>query len=213
MCGGGDVSPSTRPEIGAALRSLVCAFLNFLPAWIALKRAERSPVGAGAAIPAAGGAGAGGAPGGGGGGGGAGVSAGMFVDIGGADGGGGGGGGGAGLLGSADAAGFDAPEAAADWGRDGGRMLLKSCAASWLRLSRDAESSSSLSSLSSVSFSLMSPQSSSLSPGAVWYVVLTLGGAGLFDGGGANDAGGAGGGGGAGAAGASVGGAAGEEAA
>ena len=85
-------------------------------------------------------------------------------------------------------------------------MLPKSCCASLLRWSLDELSSSSL--LSSSSFSWMSSQSSSLSPGAVWYEVFTVGGAGLFEG-----AGGGGGGGATAVGGAGAGGAVGGEAA
>ena len=108
MWAGGAVSPRTFPETGAALRSFVCAFLSFLPAWIAFSSALRSPVGAGAATAGALGAtGAGGAAGAGG----AGGAAGMLFAIGGADGGGGGGAGTAGLDGSEA---FEGPGGAAD---------------------------------------------------------------------------------------------------
>ena len=129
----------TAPATGGALRSFVTAFLKRVPLAIALNNALRSPEGAGAAMTGAEGGGGGtGAPAGGGGGGGANTDGGgTAANAGGAE----GGGGGAGVEGVEGTA-----VGATDWGRDGGRMLPKSCWASLLRVSREESSSSSLSS-------------------------------------------------------------------
>lgn len=115
MCGGGATSPMTLPDTGGALRSFVWALRSLAPPWMALNKALRSPVGAGAAMGAAEAAGAGGGGGtpGGGGGGGGGAPVKASSKVGGADGGGGGAGaGGAGGAGVDDCEGTDCVGAA-----------------------------------------------------------------------------------------------------